>query len=262
MRTVLKTAREGAVLRLTLNDDATRNSLSETMLEELRAELASAQVDHSINVIVIASEGVAFSAGHNLKELTAHRQDSDRGAAYFMNIFAACSEVMSLISQHRCVTIAEVHGLASAAGCQMVASCDFAFANDNAKFCTPGVNIGLFCSTPMVALSRVVSPRHAREMLLTGDVYDAAYALRIGLVNEILSPALLTDHVSKFATRIASKSQAALAIGKPAIEMQADLNLEDAYSHCSKLMVENFMGAAAQEGVGAVLQKRKPVWPQ
>ncbi len=262
MSSVLKIARDGAVLRLTLGDDASRNSLSEAMLAALRFELDAAQSDRTVHVIIIAADGVAFSAGHNLKELTAHRDDDDLGEAYFKRIFGSCAEVMTAIAYHRCVTIAEVQGLASAAGCQLVASCDFAFASDNAKFCTPGVNIGLFCSTPMVALSRAVSPRHAREMLLSGEVYDAVYALRIGLVNEILPTALLTDHVTKFAIRIAGKSQVALAIGKPAIEMQADLNLEDAYAHCSKLMVENFMDAAAQEGVGAVLQKRKPVWPQ
>ncbi len=262
MRTVLKTARDGAVMRLTLDDNATRNSLSEAMLAALRAELFAAEADKSLKVIVFAAEGVAFSAGHNLKELTTHRQDNDQGLAYFATIFGACSEVMSAIAQHRCVTIAEVQGLASAAGCQLVSSCDFAFASEHAKFCTPGINIGLFCSTPMVALSRAVSPRHAREMLLSGDVYDAAHALRIGLVNETIAAELLNEHVSNFAARIASKSQTALAVGKPAFDLQADMNLENAYAHCSRLMVENFMGAAAQEGVGAVLQKRKPVWPQ
>ena len=261
MKQVLKTAREGAVLRLTLDDNASRNSLSEAMLEALHTELASAQKDRSVHVIVIAAEGAVYSAGHNLKELTAHRSDDDQGKAYFTRIFSACAEVITAIAQHRCVTIAEVQGLASAAGCQLVASCDFAFANEHAKFCTPGVNIGLFCSTPMVALTRAVSSRHAREMLLSGDVYDAAYALRIGLVNEVLPAAVLTEYVSAFATRASGKSQTAIGVGKPAFDVQAEMDLDAAYAHCSKLMVDNFMNASAREGVGAVLEKRKAAWP-
>ena len=261
MNAVLKTARDGAVLQLTLDDNASRNSLSEAMLGALETELKAASVDRSIGVVIIAAEGVAFSSGHNLKQLSAHRADADQGEAYFKSIFEQCARVMSAIAQHRCVTIAEVHGLASAAGCQMVASCDFAFANEHAKFCTPGVNIGLFCSTPMVALSRAVSPRHAREMLLTGDVYDAAHAKRIGLVNEVLDANSLTEYVSNFAEKLAAKSTGAIDIGKPAFDTQAEMNLDAAYAHCSKLMVENFMNASAREGVGAVLEKRKPVWP-
>lgn len=261
MTDILEAARDGAVLRLTLNDNATRNSLSEAMLLALQDQLARATADHSVSVIIFAAEGVAFSAGHNLKELTAHRSDPDLGAAYFARIFAQCANVMVAIAQHRCVTIAQVQGLASAAGCQLVASCDFAYASPNAKFCTPGVNIGLFCSTPMVALSRAVGPRHAREMLLTGDVYDAAHALRIGLVNEIVPEDSLAKHGAAMAAKIASKSQTAIAIGKPAFELQSDMDLHSAYAHCSQLMVENFLGASAREGVGAVLEKRKAVWP-
>ena len=261
MNHVLKTARDGAVLRLTLNDDASRNSLSEAMLGALETQLELANADRSISVIIIAAEGVTYSSGHNLKELTAHRVDADAGRLYFESVFEQCSRVMMAVAQHRCVTIAEVQGLASAAGCQLVASCDFAFANDDAKFCTPGVNIGMFCSTPMVALSRSVSPRHAREMLLTGDVFDAAHAERIGLVNEVLAGSLLSNFVADFAAKIATKSQCAIDFGKPAFDAQADMNLDAAYAHCSKLMVDNFMTASAREGVGAVLEKRKPVWP-
>ena len=261
MISVLKTACSGAVLRLTLNDDASRNSLSEAMLDAVESQLKLASADRSISVIIIAGDGVAFSSGHNLKQLSAHRVDADHGEAYFKVIFEQCARVMMAIAQHRCVTIAEVQGLASAAGCQMVASCDFAFANEHAKFCTPGVNIGLFCSTPMVALSRAVSPRHAREMLLSGDVYDASHAVRIGLVNKVLDSNSLTNYVSDFAARIAAKSQGAIDVGKPAFDAQAEMNLGVAYAHCSKLMVENFMNVSAREGVGAVLEKRKPVWP-
>jgi enoyl-CoA hydratase/carnithine racemase len=261
MSSVLKVSRDGAVLRLTLDDNSTRNSMSESMLGALGAELKNAENDHSIGVIIIDADGAAFSAGHNLKELTSHRADADHGAKYFAEIFAACANVMTTIAQHRCVTIAQVHALASAAGCQLVAACDFAYAGTDAHFCTPGVNIGLFCSTPMVALSRVIGPRHAREMLLTGDIYDAEYALRVGLVNEIVATENLHDYVSAVAKKIASKSQNAIKVGKPAFDAQINLNLSDAYEHCSRVMVKNFLHDSAREGIGAVLEKRKPIWP-
>jgi enoyl-CoA hydratase/carnithine racemase len=261
MSAVLKVSRDGAVLRLTLNDNPTRNSMSEAMLSALGHELQNAELDHSISVIIINAEGFAFSAGHNLKELTAHRADADQGAGYFADIFGRCAKVMTAIAQHRCITIAEVQGLASAAGCQLVASCDFAYASSTAHFCTPGVNIGLFCSTPMVALSRAIGPRHAREMLLTGEIYDAEYALRVGLVNGVVEVERLHEHVVAIAKKIASKSQNAISIGKPAFDAQLDLGLGEAYAHCSRLMVENFLQESAHEGVGAVLEKRKPIWP-
>ena len=261
MTDVLKVGRDGAVLRLTLSDNSTRNSMSEAMLGALGHELKKAEIDHSISVIVIDAEGAAFSAGHNLKELTAHRADPDHGEQYFTEIFQQCAMVMTAIAQHRCVTIAQVHALASAAGCQLVASCDFAYASTHAHFCTPGVNIGLFCSTPMVALSRAIGPRHAREMLLTGEIYDAAYALRIGLVNEIVDADKLNAHVLAVANKIAAKSQNAIRLGKPAFDAQIKLDLDDAYHHCSRVMTENFLQDSAREGVGAVLEKRKPVWP-
>ena len=245
------------VLRLTLNDAASRNSLSAAMIDALLGAIAGCQA----RAIIIAANGPVFSSGHNLKEITAHRADADEGMAYFKDLFDKCATLMLAITQHRCPVIAEVDGLASAAGCQLVASCDLAIATDRSTFCTPGVNIGLFCSTPMVALSRAVGPRHAREMLLTGDVYDAAHALRIGLVNEIVPEDSLTKHVTAMAAKIASKSQTAIGIGKPAFELQSDMDLHAAYAHCSKLMVENFLVASAREGVGAVLEKRKAVWP-
>ncbi len=261
MSAVLKVSRDGAILRLTLNDNSTRNSISEAMLNALGQELKNAEDDLSISVVIINAEGVAFSAGHNLKELTSHRADADQGAQYFTEIFDRCAKVMTAIAQHRCVTIAEVQGLASAAGCQLVASCDFAYASANAHFCTPGVNIGLFCSTPMVALSRAIGPRHAREMLLTGEIYDAAFAVRVGLVNGIVEADELHAHVSDIANKIATKSQNAIGIGKPAFEAQLGLGLGEAYAHCSQVMVENFLQESAREGVGAVLEKRKPIWP-
>jgi enoyl-CoA hydratase/carnithine racemase len=260
MTGVLKVQRQGAVLRLTLADDATRNSLSEKMIAALAQELDKATADQTISVFIIAAEGRAFSSGHNLKELTTHRADDDQGFSYFKNIFEGCAALMTTVAQHRCITIAEVQGLASAAGCQLVASCDFAFADENANFCTPGVNIGLFCSTPMVALSRSISPRHAREMLLSGAVYDAQYALRVGLINEVLPHDKLTSRVNAFANDLAQKSQIAIQYGKPAFEAQLHLGLKDAYADCATVMVENMMDQSAREGIAAVLQKRKADW--
>ena len=262
MTKILEAAQTGAVLKLTLNDDATRNSLSEGMLEALHGAIHKASLDHSINIIIFASSSNAFSSGHNLKELSSHQTDADGGQSYFKRILDQCSELMLAIAQHRCVTIAEVNGLASAAGCQLVASCDFVYASEHAKFCTPGVNIGLFCSTPMVALSRAIGPRHAREMLLTGKTYDAQYALRIGLINEIFEADHLSANVEERAIQIAAKSQTAIGFGKPIFDKQLNLDLASAYHLCSKIMVDNLQDVSAREGIAAVLEKRKPIWPE
>jgi enoyl-CoA hydratase/carnithine racemase len=257
----LRVDRQGAVLRLTLADDASRNSLSENIITCLSQQFNEANVDQTLGVIIVAAEGKAFSSGHNLKELTSHRDDSDQGHAYFKKIFEGCAALMTTIAQHRCVTIAEIQGLASAAGCQLAASCDFAYAGEHATFCTPGVNIGLFCSTPMVALSRSISPRHAREMLLSGAVYDAQYALRVGLINEIVAHDKLSARVNAVAMELAQKSHTAIQYGKPAFDAQLSLRLEDAYADCAAVMVKNMMDHSACEGISAVLEKRKPVWP-
>ncbi len=260
MTGVLKVHRQGAVLRLTLTDDATRNSLSEDMIAALILQLNEAADDGTLSVIIIAAEGNAFSSGHNLKELTQHRNDSDQGLKYFKKVFDSCAQLMTKVAQHRCVTIAEVQGLASAAGCQLVASCDFAYGSEHATFCTPGVNIGLFCSTPMVALSRSISARHAREMLLSGAVYDAQYAMRVGLVNEIVAQNVLIAHVDTKAAQLAQKSSAAIGYGKPAFDAQLNLSLEEAYAECTAVMIDNIMNQSAREGISAVLEKRKPDW--
>ncbi len=257
----LKVDRQGAVLRLTLADQATRNSLSEEMIAGLSRELEKANLDSTLKVIIVAAEGKVFSSGHNLKELTAHRVDGDKGLAYFRSIFESCSALMTMIAQHRCVTIAEVQGLASAAGCQLVASCDFAYASEEATFCTPGVNIGLFCSTPMVALSRAINARHAREMLLTGAVYDAQYAMRVGLINQIIAQDGLRAHVDAIAAQLSLKSSIATQYGKPAFDAQLNLSLENAYGACTAIMIDNIMDQSAREGISAVLEKRKPNWP-
>jgi enoyl-CoA hydratase/carnithine racemase len=251
---------EGGVLRLTLNDAATRNSLSEAMMAALQATLDKARNDKAVRVIVLAAHGPAFSSGHNLKEITAHRSDADKGAAYFASLFDTCAKLMTSIVRHPKPVIAEVTGLASAAGCQLVASCDLAIAADTARFCTPGVNIGLFCSTPMVALARNVSQKHAMEMLLTGDIIDAAEAARMGLVNRVVSPNILSETVDALATKIASKSMVTVKTGKEAFYAQVDLPLEEAYAYTARVMTENLLQRDAEEGIAAFIGKRAPQW--
>jgi enoyl-CoA hydratase/carnithine racemase len=257
---LLKRETHDAVLRLTLNDPTTRNSLSEAMLSELSSALELAEKDTRIAAIIIAAEAPVFCAGHNLKQLHSHRSDADLGAAYFKDLFEKCAGLMLQITQHRCAIIAEVDGLASAAGCQLVASCDLAYASRNAKFCTPGVNIGLFCSTPMVALSRNVGAKQAMEMLLTGDIYDADHALRIGLVNAVVEPAHLQSHVQILAQKIATKSGTAISYGKKLFSEQRDLSLHEAYTRSAEVMAENMLHGSACEGISAFIEKRKPHW--
>jgi len=248
------------VLRLTLNDPASRNSLSEAMMSELERALNAASSDEAVRVVVIGATGPVFCSGHNLKEITAHRGDSDRGRGYFSELMERCSELMMSIACHARPVIAEVQGLASAAGCQLVASCDLAVASDAARFCTPGVDIGLFCSTPMVALSRNVAPKHAMEMLLTGEPLPASEAFRIGLVNQVVSPNELSTTVDALADRIAQKSTLTVKTGKQAFQQQRGMTLQDAYSFASVVMTENLLAHDAAEGIGAFLEKRKPQW--
>ena len=254
---VLRELSDG-ILRLTLNDPGTRNSLSELMIEELRAAFTEA----SAHVIILAAHGPAFSSGHNLKEITAHRSDADGGSAYFKTLFDTCTELMLAIMNHPCPVIAEIDGLASAAGCQLVASCDLAIATDRSTFCTPGVNIGLFCSTPMVALSRAVERKHAMEMLLTGDIISAQEAHRMGLINRVTSHNELKAVTLELAQKIASKSAAAIKIGKQAFNRQAEMPVSEAYSYMTQIMADNLLDADAHEGIGAFIQKRKPKWQQ
>lgn len=261
MNSRLKHRLQDGVLRLTLDDDGSRNSLSEAMMSEMTAALADAHASKDVQVIVLAAVGKAFSSGHNLKELTAHRTDLDGGAAYFKKIFGMCGKLMLAISHHRCAVIAEVDGLASAAGCQLVASCDLAYASPQATFCTPGVNIGLFCSTPMVPLSRVIGAKQAMEMLLIGGVHDAAFAERVGLLNAVIPDGGLTHHVNTLAETIAAKSQAAIAYGKRLFHDQRQLDLAAAYEVASGIMVQNMLDGAACEGLDAFINKRPPQWP-
>jgi len=260
MRQLLARDLRDRILRLTLSDPATRNSLSSDMLSALIAALAAAAEDQAVRVVVIAAIGPAFSSGHNLREISAHRSDADGGAAFFGDLMAQCSRLMASITDHPRPVIAEVQGIASAAGCQLVASCDLAVCSSEASFCTPGVNIGLFCSTPMVALTRNVAPKHAMEMLLTGEPISAAEALRIGLVNRVVAPNRLGEEVDDLAHRIAAKPEAVVAIGKRAFFHQRELDRAEAYDYAGRVMVGNLLLPDAVEGIGAFLEKRQPKW--
>jgi len=229
-------------------------------MDALERALDAAETDASVRVIVVSASGPAFCSGHNLKEITAHRADRDRGRGYFARLMERCSALMLKIAGHPRPVIAQVQGMASAAGCQLVASCDLAIASDTAKFCTPGVDIGLFCSTPMVALSRNVVPKHAMEMLLTGEPISAAEAWRFGLVNRVVSPNELVGAVNDLAKQIAGKSTLTVKTGKQAFQQQRSMNLEDAYAFASAVMTENLLAQDAAEGIGAFIEKRRPQW--
>lgn len=257
---LLRDLDENGILRLTLNDSAKRNALSEAMLTELGRAIDEAGTDPAVRVVVLAATGPAFCAGHDLKELTAGRQADDGGKAYFAKIMGMCSGVMQGIVGCPKPVIAEVTGIATAAGCQLVASCDLAYAAESAKFSTPGVHIGLFCSTPMVALSRNVSNKHAMEMLLTGDMTPAARAAEIGLVNRAVADDALTETAMEAARKIAAKSSMTLRTGKQAFYAQREMPLAEAYDYASQVMVENMMARDAEEGIGAFIEKRAPKW--
>jgi len=248
------------ILRLTLNDPDRRNALSESMLVELAAVLDAAGSNPDVRVVILAAAGPVFCAGHDLKEMTAGRQNTDRGRAYFKKILHQCSSVMQKIVTSPKPMIAEVDGVATAAGCQLVASCDLAVASEKAQFSTPGVHIGLFCSTPMVALSRNLANKHAMEMLLTGDMVPASRAAEMGLVNQVVpSPELRAASVT-FAKKIASKSSLTVATGKGAFYQQKEMDLVAAYNFASEIMVENMLARDAEEGIAAFIEKRAPDW--
>jgi enoyl-CoA hydratase/carnithine racemase len=250
----------GAVAVLTLSRPGARNSLSAALLADLIDAFAEIRADESIRAVVLAAAGPAFCAGHDLREMNAHRGDPDGGRAFYESVFARCSELMQAIVRLPQPVIACVGGTATAAGCQLVAACDLAVASEAATFATPGVNIGLFCSSPMVALTRNVSRKHAMEMLLTGDFVPAADALRFGLVNRVARAGEERAEAMGLARLIASKSPAAIRIGKPAFYRQLELSLSEAYEHVSKVMVENMLNPDASEGIAAFLAKRSPNW--
>ena len=244
------------VTTLTLNRPEARNALSLGMLKALSAEIHRAANDSSVRVLVLAGAGPAFCAGHDLKEI----RTEDFGTDYASALFAECNKVMLAIVSLPKPVIAQVHGVATAAGCQLVATCDLAVAAEDARFATPGVNIGLFCSTPMVALSRNVSRKHAMEMLLLGEMIPAEQAATYGLVNRVVPDAELLKEAIALAAKIAAKSPLTVATGKAAFYMQAEMPLSEAYKYAARVMVENMMARDAEEGIGAFLEKRKPKW--
>lgn len=248
------------VLRLVLQRPEKMNALSREMMSALAAELTLAELDPAVRVILLGAEGKVFCAGHDLKELTAARAEADRGRATYEAIMRQCSDLMQQIVRLPKPVIAVVTGVATAAGCQLVASCDLALATDTATFCTPGVNIGLFCSTPMVAVSRNASPKQAMEMLLTGESIDASTAKSFGLINRIIPADYLEQVVQKYAEVIASKSPLTLKIGKEAFYRQIEMPLDEAYDYAASVMVENMLARDAEEGINAFLQKRAPEW--
>jgi enoyl-CoA hydratase/carnithine racemase len=250
----------GGIAVLTLNRPQTRNSLSEAMLEALGDALTAIAHDRTVRVVVLAANGPAFSSGHDLKELSAHRADADRGRGYFKHIMTACSAMMQQVVALPQPVIAAVQATATAAGCQLVASCDLAVASRDAKFATPGVNLGLFCSTPMVALSRNVARKHAMEMLLTGEMIAADEAKRIGLVNAVVAPGHERNTALALAKKIAAKSTVTVKIGKEAFYRQLEMPLAEAYRYTSEVMVENMLARDAEEGIGAFIEKREPKW--
>jgi len=248
------------ILRVTLNNPSTQNTLSLDMIRRLQTVFENADKNHDIKVIILASSGKIFCAGHNLKEINNHRSDPDKGLGFFTILINSCSELMLTILHNSKPVIAEVNGVATAAGCQLVASCDLAYANTNAKFATPGVNIGLFCSTPMVALSRAVKNKHSMEMLLTGDLIKAEKAIEIGLINNIFINKDLTKEVNLIAELISKKSSLILKVGKKAFYEQSGMKIVEAYKYASEVMIKNMMEVESEEGISAFIEKRKPNW--
>ena len=257
---ILLRERVGSICVLTLNRPAARNSLSEGLIAELHAALRDIHDDKNVRALVIAANGPAFSAGHDMKELTARRSDADLGRAYFAEIMNACSAMMQAIVQLPKPVVAAVQGVATAAGCQLVASCDLAVASEAASFATPGVDIGLFCSTPMVALSRNIPRKQAMEMLLTGEPVNAVTAQGLGLVNRVVTPGTERDAAIALAQKVALKSAYTIKLGKEAFYRQAEMNLADAYRYAAEVMTENMMARDAEEGIGAFIEKREPKW--
>ncbi len=253
---------DGAVLTLTMNRPFARNSLSRGLMGALQEALARIAEDRSVKVVILAASGPVFSAGHDLKEMTAARQDADGGKAFFTETFAQCSDLMQAIIALPQPVIAQVQGVATAAGCQLVATCDLAVSSSTARFATPGVNIGLFCSTPMVALSRAVPRKKAMEMLLTGEMISADDALAHGLVNRVVPAYGLFAETRALAETIAGKSRVVLGIGKRAFYEQAERPLAEAYDMMAQVMTFNMLNADAAEGIGAFVEKRSPVWPE
>lgn len=251
---LLREDRDGARI-LTLNRPASRNALSDSLIEDLRAALTEAAADSAVRAIVIAASGPVFCAGHDLREVRAKR-----GLPAFRDLFSRCSEMMLAITRAPQPVIAAVQGTATAAGCQLAASCDLAVAAEDAKFATPGVHIGLFCSTPMVPLSRNVGRKQAMRMLLTGAPISAQEAMEVGLVNDVAPEGGVLERCMEYVRLVAAKSPVALSIGKKAFYRQLEMGLEEAYAYAGEVMAENMLKRDAEEGIDAFIEKRKPQW--
>ncbi|WP_146585508.1 enoyl-CoA hydratase [Puniceibacterium confluentis] len=260
--TIVTRTDTGAVRHLQLNAPERLNALSDAMLAALQAECEALMDDRSIRVVILSGTGKAFCAGHDLKEMTAGRQAPDGGAAYFKDLFDRCATFMQTLPRLPQPVIAQVHGTATAAGCQLVASCDLAVAAQGSRFGVNGVNIGLFCSTPMVALSRNIPTKHAFEMLTTGAFIDADRAAELGLVNRVVPPGDLGAATRALAETIAAKLGSAVTVGKQAFYQQLQMPLDRAYAHTGDVMVRNMLDRDTTEGIAAFLAKRDPDWPQ
>ena len=254
-KNIILSKNNNGISRIILNDPKTYNSLSLATINSLIAAFKTLEKDKKTKIIIIEGAGKGFSAGHNLNEI-----QSLKNKTSYQKLFNQCSKLMMNIINHNKPVIAKVHGAAFAAGCQLVASCDLAFSSKEAIFSTPGVNIGLFCSTPMVALSRKVNKKKAMQMLLTGEPIKASYAKEIGLINDCFTKSKLDTEIMKIAKIISSKSSVTLNIGKGAFYKQLEMPLDKAYKYTSKIMTENMMTADANEGINSFLEKRSPVW--
>lgn len=259
---ILLRADDGPIAEITLNTPANLNALSQEMLAALQRTLDEIAVDRAIRVVILRGAGKAFCAGHDLRQMTAGREADDGGQAYFEALFSQCSEVMLAITRLPQPVIAAVHGIATAAGCQLVATCDLAIAAEGTRFGVNGVNIGLFCSTPMVALTRVVPPKRAFELLTTGEFVDASEACSLGLVNRVVPRDDLVAATRTLAATIAGKLGPVVAMGKRTFYEQAELGLADAYRHAGRVMAANMLRRDTAESIAAFLGKRAPEWRQ
>ena len=252
----------GAVTRLVMNAPERLNALSDEMLAALHTSLDEIANDRSVRAVIISGNGKAFCAGHDLKQMTAGRQAEDGGRAYFKDLFDRCAAMMARVQTMPQPVIAQVHGIATAAGCQLVATCDMAIAAQDTKFGVNGVNIGLFCSTPMVALSRNIGRKQAFEMLTTGAFIEAERAETLGLINRVVAQETLANETMALADTVASKLGTAVKIGKEAFYNQIEMNVADAYAYTGDVMVENMLDRDTSEGIAAFLEKRDPTWEQ
>lgn len=259
---ILERKDTGAIARLTLNHPEKLNALSDAMLAALGDAFEALAADEKIRVVIIGGAGKAFCAGHDLKEMTQGRQAEDGGKAYFADLFNRCTRVMTAIRNLPQPVIAQPHGIATAAGCQLVASCDMAVAAEGTRFGVNGVNIGLFCSTPMVALSRNIPRKQAFEMLTTGEFINTDRALSLGLINRAVPHDDLEEATNQLAETVAAKLGAAVRIGKRAFYDQLEMGLDQAYAHTGQVMVENMLNRDTEEGIAAFLEKRPPQWDQ